>query len=84
MSLKAPKGTIDILPKDSAKWQFVEKTLRDICDSFQFKEIRIPVFEHTELYVRGVGETSDVVSKEMYTFNDKGERSITLRPERCV
>lgn len=81
MSLKAPKGTIDILPKDSAKWQFVEKTLRDICDSFQFKEIRIPVFEHTELYVRGVGETSDVVSKEMYTFNDKGERSITLRPE---
>ena len=49
MSLKAPKGTIDILPKDSAKWQFVEKTLRDICDSFQFKEIRIPVFEHTEL-----------------------------------
>lgn len=81
MSLKAPKGTIDILPKDSAKWQFVEKTLRDICDSFQFREIRIPVFEHTELYVRGVGETSDVVSKEMYTFNDKGDRSITLRPE---
>lgn len=81
MSLKAPKGTIDILPKDSAKWQFVEKTLRDICGSFQFKEIRIPVFEHTELYVRGVGETSDVVSKEMYTFLDKGDRSITLRPE---
>ncbi len=81
MSLKAPKGTIDILPKDSAKWQFLEKTLRDICDAFQFQEIRIPVFEHTELYVRGVGETSDVVSKEMYTFNDKGDRSITLRPE---
>ncbi len=81
MSLKAPKGTIDILPRDSAKWQFLENTLRNICDSFQFQEIRIPVFEHTELYVRGVGETSDVVSKEMYTFNDKGDRSITLRPE---
>ena len=81
MSIKAPKGTIDILPKDSAKWQFVEKTLRDICDAFHFQEIRIPVFEHTELYVRGVGETSDVVSKEMYTFQDKGDRSITLRPE---
>jgi histidyl-tRNA synthetase len=79
--ISAPKGTKDILPKDSYKWQYVEKVLREICENFNFKEIRTPTIEHTELFLRGVGDTSDVVSKEMYTFLDKGERSITLRPE---
>lgn len=81
IKISVPKGTKDILPEDSRKWQFIEKKLRTLCDVFNFKELRTPVFEHTELFSRGVGDTSDVVTKEMYTFNDKGGRSITLRPE---
>lgn len=78
---KAIKGTQDILPENSGKQRFLENTLFEIADSFGFKEIRTPVFEHTELFQRGVGDTTDVVQKEMYTFDDKGGRSITLRPE---
>ncbi len=77
----APRGTQDVLPADSYKWQYIERTALDIASKFGFREIRTPVFEHTELFARGVGETTDVVQKEMYTFNDKGGRSITLRPE---
>lgn len=78
---KAPKGTEDLLPQDSYKWQYLEKKFKDVCDCFGYKEIRFPTFEHTELFERGVGDTTDVVEKQMYTFNDKGGRSITLRPE---
>lgn len=78
---RAIKGTQDILPDESTNWRFVETTLADIAKSFGFSEIRTPVFEHTELFSRGVGDTTDVVQKEMYTFDDKGGRSITLRPE---
>lgn len=78
---KAPRGTQDVLPEQSAKWQHVEKTAMKVADIFGFKEIRFPTFEHTELFARGVGDSTDVVQKEMYTFLDKGERSITLRPE---
>ena len=78
---KAPKGTEDLLPQDSYKWQFLEKNFRDVCRSFGYKEIRVPTFEHTELFERGVGDTTDVVQKQMYTFLDKGGRSVTLRPE---
>ncbi len=78
---KAIKGTQDILPDVVYKNQFIEQTLLDIAGKFGFREIRTPVFEHTELFQRGVGETTDVVQKEMYTFDDKGGRSITLRPE---
>ncbi|MEZ4357017.1 MAG: histidine--tRNA ligase [Eubacteriales bacterium] len=81
MLTKAPKGTKDLLPQDSYKWQFIEKTIREVCAAFAFKEIRTPVFEHTELFARGVGDTTDIVQKEMYTFLDKGGRSITLKPE---
>ncbi len=78
---KAPRGTQDVLPDQSAKWQYVEKTMFHVAELFGFKEIRFPTFEHTELFARGVGDSTDVVQKEMYTFNDKGDRSITLRPE---
>ncbi len=78
---KAVKGTADVLPGESYKWQYLERVLLDICRFFGFREIRFPVFEHTELFFRSVGETTDVVQKEMYTFEDKGGRSITLRPE---
>lgn len=78
---KAIKGTQDVLPADSHKNQFVERTVLEIAEEFGFKEIRTPVFEHTELFTRSVGDTTDVVQKEMYTFEDKGGRSITLRPE---
>jgi histidyl-tRNA synthetase len=78
---KAVKGTQDLLPAETAKQRYLESTLFDIAESFGFKEIRTPVFEHTELFQRGVGETTDVVQKEMYTFDDKGGRSVTLRPE---
>ncbi len=74
-------GSEDVLPKDSYKWQFLEKLMREEAGSFGFKEIRTPVFEHTELFQRGVGDTTDIVQKEMYTFNTKGGTSITLRPE---
>ncbi|XVG95035.1 histidine--tRNA ligase [Eubacteriales bacterium KG127] len=81
MLTNAPKGTKDVLPKESYKWQFVEKEFAEICHIYGFDEIRTPVFEHTDLFVRGVGDTTDIVNKEMYTFNDLGKRSITLKPE---
>lgn len=77
----AIKGTLDVLPKESYKIQYVESAVREIAENFGFYEMRTPVFEHTELFQRSVGETTDVVQKEMYTFADKGGRSITLRPE---
>ena len=79
--IQKPKGTKDLLPSESYKWQKVESKVKKVLESYNFKEIRVPVFEHTELFQRGVGETTDVAQKEMYTFNDKGGRSITLRPE---
>ena len=79
--INIPKGTKDVLPSDAYKWQYVENACRETAKLFNLKEIRTPVFEHTELFQRGVGETSDVVTKEMYTFKDKGDRSITLKPE---
>ena len=78
---KAIRGTQDVLPSDSAVWQYVERTALSVARDYGFREIRTPVFEHTELFTRSVGETTDVVQKEMYTFDDKGGRSITLRPE---
>ena len=78
---KAIRGTQDVLPSESHKWQHVEQTALAIARDFGFREMRTPVFEHTELFQRSVGETTDVVQKEMYTFDDKGGRSITLRPE---
>ncbi len=78
---KAPRGTSDVLPKESYKWQFVESKMFETASLFGFNEIRIPTFEHTEVFLRGVGDTTDVVQKEMYTFDDRGGRSITLRPE---
>lgn len=78
---KAARGTCDLLPADSYKNRFVESTMLEIANNFGFKEIRTPVFEHTELFNRSVGETTDVVQKEMYTFNDNGGRSVTLKPE---
>ncbi len=78
---KAPKGTEDLIPSESYKWQYLEKNFREVCDVFGYSEIRMPTFEHTELFERGVGDTTDVVEKQMYTFLDKGGRSVTLRPE---
>ena len=78
---KSIKGTQDTLPSESYKIQFVEQSVLEIAKNYGYKEIRVPVFEHTELFQRGVGDTTDVVQKEMYTFEDKGGRSITLRPE---
>lgn len=79
--MKAPRGTQDLLPGVSDKWQYVEGKLKELSNLYQYKEIRTPIFEHTELFERGVGDTTDIVQKEMYTFTDKGDRSITLRPE---
>ena len=81
MNLKAPRGTKDILPEETAQRQYLERVFSDICKRYGYREIRVPTFEHTELFVRGVGDASDIVRKEMYTFEDKGGRSITLRPE---
>ena len=81
MAIKAPKGTKDVLPSDSGKWQYIEAEWAKICSEYGFREMRTPVFEATELFSRGIGETTDVVQKEMYTFNDLGGRSITLKPE---
>ena len=78
---KAIRGTQDVLPADSYKWQHAEQTALAVARDFGYREMRTPVFEHTELFHRSVGETTDVVQKEMYTFDDKGGRSITLRPE---
>ena len=79
--IQKPKGTKDILPSESYKWQYIENKISNLMKNYGMKEIRVPVFEHTELFSRGVGETTDVVQKEMYTFEDKGGRSVTLRPE---
>ena len=79
--LQVPRGTQDILPEESYKWQFIEQRLYDIVKAYNYQEIRTPVFEATELFVRGVGGSTDIVNKEMYTFKDKGDRSLTLRPE---
>lgn len=79
--INIPKGTKDVLPQDSYKWQFVERVAREVASVFNVKEIRTPTFESTELFARGVGDTTDIVNKEMYTFADKGNRSITLKPE---
>ena len=79
--INIPKGTKDVLPQDSYKWQYVESMAREVAGLFNLKEIRTPTFEHTELFQRGVGDTTDIVTKEMYTFKDKGDRSITLKPE---
>lgn len=81
MLTAGPKGTNDILPGEIEKWHHVEGIIRKICAEYGYNEIRTPVFEHTELFLRGVGETTDVVEKEMYTFEDKGKRSLSLRPE---
>ncbi|WP_379965928.1 histidine--tRNA ligase [Ectobacillus sp. sgz5001026] len=81
MSIQIPRGTQDILPGTVELWQYIEAQARDICRRYNYKEIRTPVFEHTELFLRGVGDTTDIVQKEMYTFEDRGERSLTLRPE---
>ncbi|MDE6585538.1 MAG: histidine--tRNA ligase [Clostridia bacterium] len=75
------KGMKDVLPSQSYKWQYIEATARSVAHAFGFKEIRTPVLEHTELFLRGVGDTTDIVNKEMYTFLDKGNRSVTLKPE---
>jgi histidyl-tRNA synthetase len=79
--ISAPRGTADILPRESWKWQAVERIAREVASLYHFAEIRTPIFEHTELFHRGVGEASDIVNKEMYSFEDRGGQSITLRPE---
>lgn len=81
MLTKAPRGTRDVLPSEAYKWQYIEERVREICKEYGFYEIRTPIFEHTELVQRGVGETTDIVQKEMYTFEDRGGRSVTLKPE---
>lgn len=81
MAIKAPKGTKDTMPEDSYKWQYIERKWDEICREYGFGEMRTPTFESTELFNRGVGETTDIVQKEMYTFEDMGHRSITLKPE---
>ncbi|MDX8047673.1 histidine--tRNA ligase [Gracilibacillus sp. S3-1-1] len=79
--MKAPRGTQDLLPGVTEQWQYVEEKLKELTKNYHYKEIRTPIFEHTELFQRSVGDTTDIVQKEMYTFTDKGDRSITLRPE---
>lgn len=81
MLTQAPRGTRDVLPADSYRWQFIENKMRAAAALAGYREVRTPVFEHTELFLRGVGDTTDIVQKEMYTFEDKGKRSITLKPE---
>ena len=81
MLTKAPRGTKDITPKDSYKWNYVENKFREVCSLYGYEEMRTPVFEHTELFKRSVGDTTDIVQKEMYSFTDKGDREITLKPE---
>jgi len=81
MNIKAPRGTCDILPSESHRWHHVEEKAREVAALFGYREIRTPIFEQTELFVRGIGEETDIVQKEMYVFNDKNGRSMTLRPE---
>lgn len=84
MLTNAPRGTKDILPDSVGDWNYVEGEIRELCRRFGYSEIRTPIFEHTELFQRGIGEGTDVVDKEMYTFTDRGDRSITLRPENTA
>lgn len=84
MLTNAPRGTKDILPDTVGEWTYVEQKIRELCDRYGYQEIRTPMFEHTELFHRGIGEGTDVVDKEMYTFTDRGQRSITLRPENTA
>ncbi len=84
MLINGPRGTKDILPTAVAQWLFVERVIRDICTRYNYQEIRTPIFEHTELFLRGIGDTTDVVEKEMYTFTDRAGRSLTLRPENTA
>ena len=79
--IQLPRGTQDILPGETEKWQYIENKAREICEKYQYREIRTPIFEHTELFLRGVGDTTDIVQKEMYSFTDRGGREVTLRPE---
>ena len=81
MLTQAPRGTKDVLPTESFRWQYLEEKMRKAAALAGYREVRTPVFEHTELFLRGVGDTTDIVQKEMYTFKDKGDRSITLKPE---
>ncbi len=81
VTIARPRGTNDILPGESEQWQVLEEAIHRICQAYGYREIRTPIFEHTELFERGIGETTDIVSKEMYTFSDRGQRSLTLRPE---
>ncbi|WP_433743366.1 histidine--tRNA ligase [Falsibacillus pallidus] len=81
MAIQIPRGTQDILPGEVEKWQFIEQKAKELCEKFNYKEIRTPIFEHTELFLRSVGDTTDIVQKEMYSFEDRGGRDITLRPE---
>ncbi len=79
--INIPKGTKDVLPSESYKWHYVENIVKEVAKNFALREIRTPTFEHTELFLRGVGDTTDIVNKEMYSFKDKGNRDITLKPE---
>jgi len=81
MKVQIPRGTQDILPKDVKQWQWIEEKIRDLMNKYRYEEIRTPIFEHTEVFSRGVGDTTDIVQKEMYSFQDRGGRDITLRPE---
>lgn len=81
MKMIAPRGTVDLLPEDTKKWRYIEDSLRKLTNAYNYEEIRTPLFEHTEVFQRGVGDTTDIVQKEMYTFEDRGGRSLTLRPE---
>lgn len=82
--MQALKGTHDILPDEVYKWDYMEGVIRDVCARYGYKEIRTPIIEATELFQRGIGDTTDVVTKEMYTFKDRGNRSVTLRPENTA
>lgn len=84
MQVKAPRGTYDIMPDEIHKWHRMEQMIRCTAETFGYMEIRTPIFEHTELFERGVGDTTDIVSKEMYTFQDRSHRSLTLRPENTA
>src|SRR6188508_3235100 len=81
MKFQVPRGTQDVLPERSGAWQALEERARDVSERYGYAEIRTPIFEATELFLRGVGETTDIVTKEMYTFADRKGRSLTLRPE---
>ena len=84
MKYTSQRGTRDILPDEIKTWQFLEQKAASVFASYNYFEIRTPIFEQTELFARGIGENTDIVGKEMYTFTDKGERSITLRPEETA